>query len=222
MIETAAYSVPGMGKKNEDAVEVCQTGHGCLAIAADGLEGAAGGTDAALAAVQRIRETLDGAPFCEGALRQAVRRANEAVYGAHSGGKSAVAVVWICEDRALCVNVGDTRIYQIRGEQAVYRSKDHNLAQLFPESSGALRHILYQALGGGPYVKTQIRRLALQPEDCILLCTDGFWSQVPEWEILRAAQTHASPRDCLAALRRAMEPDSERADDCSAIVVRIF
>jgi len=99
-------------------------------------------------------------------------------------------------------HIGDSRAYLYRDGSLSQITRDHTLAQALIEAGVAgrdepatrsMRHVLTAALGSlGPKTKPDIRRLELNPNDQLLLCTDGLTEMVDDRTIaalLRNADT---------------------------------
>jgi protein phosphatase len=90
-------------------------------------------------------------------------------------------------------HIGDSRAYLFRDGSLSQLTKDHTLAQAMIEAGVAdgnepaarsMRHVLTQALGSlGPKHKPEIQRLQINPNDQLLLCTDGLTEMVDDQTI---------------------------------------
>jgi len=110
-----------------------------------------------------------------------------------------VCVACIVQDaHAWWAHVGDSRLYVIRGSGLLLRTRDHSpLDQLLASGGVAesavrrhpLRNTVNRCLGGGPMPpQPSMGESDLEPEDLILLCSDGLWSSVPEQRIVETYQ----------------------------------
>lgn len=94
---------------------------------------------------------------------------------------------------AYWAHVGDSRLYLIRGDRVVARTLDHSKVRKMVEAglitpeqarTHAERNKIYTCLGG--YQSPEIEsggRVGLHDGDTLLLCTDGFWSELAEHEM---------------------------------------
>jgi len=98
-------------------------------------------------------------------------------------------------------HVGDSRAYRIRNDTITSLTTDHSLVQLLLRegqisSEQAARHsqqhILLRALGVADHAKADIALHMLEPQDILLLCTDGLTKTVSEGEILSIVSQHRS------------------------------
>jgi serine/threonine protein phosphatase PrpC len=87
---------------------------------------------------------------------------------------------------AYWAHCGDSRLYLVRGDKLIARTRDHSytelqetLAQVVPMGERFNRNVLFTCLGspGKPVVDTA-GPLLLHPGDRVLLCSDGLWSSV--------------------------------------------
>lgn len=93
---------------------------------------------------------------------------------------------------ALTAQVGDSRIYLVRGGQASQLTEDHTLVawQLKKGliSQDEARHsrqknVITRAVGSRDYVQVDTRFLRIEPRDAFLLCSDGLYGYLEEGEI---------------------------------------
>lgn len=231
-INYAEYSSIGGREKNEDMAQVTSYPEGTIALVADGLGGHGDGDVAArLAAHVIIRELAEGAAS-RMPMERAIEAANVRILSRQAHGsdmKTTVAALWFSEGRACAAHVGDTRIYQFRGQSILYQSVDHSLSQLAVAlgeiAAGEIRqhpdrNRLTRALGARPEVKADIEMLPVQPGDAFLLCSDGFWELVLEQEMLEALCSAPDAETWLLEMRRRVESRmTPRADNSTAIAL---
>lgn len=159
---------------------------------ADGMGGAAAGEVASSIAVRTLGDAVArrAGPLTQDLLVEAARSANRAVWQesiAHSEmrgmGTTLVAAALIDGDRLAVVNVGDSRLYSMRGDVFQQVTVDHNLvAELVAEGriskeEGQVhprRNIMTRALGVEPEVEVDVFVEAASPGDRFLLCSDGL------------------------------------------------
>jgi len=146
------------------------------------------------------------------------------------GGMGTTAVVaMLTPDGGLHMYCGDSRLYHYRDGQALYHTKDHTIVQILldygkikPEevATHSMRSQLTTCLGGGgdvghavvepvwgPEDAEQPARLALQPGDLVLLCSDGLCGEVPAADLDRLVADHGQDPQALveACIQAAME-----------------
>ena len=228
----AASTHPGMtGKNNEDrfAVTAYQLNKhnptpAVVAVLSDGIGGHRGGEVAAEMAVNLISQYLaegDGR-YPPPMLQSAIQHSSQRIYERAQkepplqGMGATAAVAWVIGDRLYTANVGDSRIYLLRGDSIQQLSSDHTWIQeaieqglLDPAQAAGHpnAHIIRRFLGSPtpPDVDLRLRLkdgeddaqmlenqgLPLVGLDIVLLCSDGLTDLVEDAEILAAF--HAAP-----------------------------
>jgi len=142
----------------------------------------------------------EGIPLPARALKFAVREVNRIIYNAGTkddklkGMATTLTSLWLREGRAYIGNVGDSRAYIIRGGRIQQLTRDHTtLAQgsasrparldFLEDFSSASEHELTRALGLNPDIDIQLAGGTPRPGDVFILCTDGLYEDVRDWEI---------------------------------------
>ena len=107
---------------------------------------------------------------------------------------STVAMLKCQADHAWIGWVGDSRIYHLRDQQILFRSKDHSLYQLLLDNDSIsqeeaqtypMKHIIYQALGPkGTQLNPSVETIEnIQPDDVFLLASDGVFEAWDDMEL---------------------------------------
>ncbi len=205
---------------NEDSF--CLAPEVGLFVVADGMGGHAAGEVASRLAVDTIREWvkkyldgmdtfLVGEPVAKCSreanyLLSSIRLANRTIYdAAHAGPEyvgmgTTVASVLAVDDHVALAYVGDSRIYQIRGEEIVQLSRDHSLVQQqvedgiisAEEAQGSqYRHLITRALGLKESVEVELAEQLVLPKDLLLLCSDGLSDLLDDAEMSAIVWEHA-------------------------------
>jgi PPM family protein phosphatase len=222
------------GKNNEDSygyivspVRDNKSGQLLLAVVADGIGGEIAGEEAAQLAVKTIKDSIianSSAADLSQTLTKAVQNANTAVYKrsqesdlfANMG--TTAAVIAVSDDQLYVANVGDSRIYLIRGGAITQLSTDHSWGQEALEAGRISRaearqhpnrNVLMRYLGVSREVDVDLRiravgrapaqhdtyvdaPLFLEPHDALLLCSDGLTDMVSDREICAAVVKNPS------------------------------
>ncbi len=169
-------------------------------------------------------------------LKNAIQQANRAIvsYGEHHAGSrglgSTVTSVLVEENQAYVANVGDSRTYLLRDGNLSPLTKDHSLVaklvearQIEPEDvySHPQRNLIYRSLGAGhKNIDVDVFHETLQPNDTLLLCSDGLWEMVRHDDLLKMLSEQASPQAiCDKLIALANENGGE--DNITAVVVRV-
>ncbi len=187
-----------------------------LAAVADGMGGEESGETASLFAVEALRpceldEIRKTALACIRQANDRICREMEETGGKRMG--STLAALYIDGGTAVCVNVGDSRIYLLRDGQLSQLSQDHNKARrmvemgvLTPEQAARhrSRHELTQHLGIfeeemiiEPFFSEEI---ILRDGDCFLLCSDGLTDMVSDEEIGARMGEEGTPEELAESL----------------------
>ena len=185
---------------NEDRVGYTYSRDVLLMVVADGMGGHLGGEVAAEIAVgeitrrfqQEARNKLKK-PF--DFLVSAIQSAHRAIVS-HAVEqnllecpRTTIVACIVQNGSAFWAHAGDSRLYVLRRGEVVAHTQDHSRVQMMIDSGeitpeAAARHPernkIFSCLGG--VVPPQIasgREFPLETGDTILLCTDGFWGQIP-------------------------------------------
>jgi protein phosphatase len=184
-------------------------------VVADGVGGRAKGEVASAMAVeetygylQRDRAVLDKyvrKPDEEGLfavrrlLESAVQSACYMVFGLseqdpeHHGMSSTIsALLTLANDLGVVAQVGDSRIYRLRGDETRQITEDHTLINyrlkkglITPEEARDApgKNIITRAVGHRDYVHVDTMQCSLLAGDRFLLCSDGLHSYLREDEV---------------------------------------
>lgn len=230
----------GNRSSNQDRSLVLADSDAVLLAVADGMGGHARGDLAAqaftdsLARRFRERDSLqDPAEFLTQAL-QAAHRNIIAVGQAQSPPIEPLTTGVVClisDDTAHWAHVGDSRLYLLRGEEMVFQTRDHTpladmlAAGVISERQARfhrLRNQVNRCLGdaSAPPEPTLGPTAWLQPDDVLLLCSDGLWSPL-EPQQLQALTTSEDLADCLETLAVTAEARSyPQSDNVTAVALR--
>jgi protein phosphatase len=196
-----------------------------LWIVADGVGGHAGGGIASRIAVDSLIGTIRAAASAGAALsiqpsravdllKEALSIAHEAIHQAAlqnqelEGMGTTIVACLLCPgfpSQAVLAHVGDSRAYLLRDRRIQALTTDHSYVQKLL-SQGSLtedeasrhpqRNVLLQALGSPGQSIPDTRIQPLEPDDELLLCTDGLTKMLREDEILSLlSDTQVSPTD---------------------------
>ena len=177
-----------------------------LAVVCDGMGGVKGGEeaskiacDAFVAAVDKWitpylknRQKQIGTSEIKRMLVKGVDLANEQVYlkaknTDNKGMGTTIVAALIIDKTAFCLNVGDSRIYQIKGNSIKQVTKDHSyvqylidIGQMTPEEaeSSSRKNIITRAVGTEISVEPDVYMEKLEENSFLLLCTDGLTNMV--------------------------------------------
>lgn len=198
----ASKSVIGGRTENQDSAGSMQTRFGFASVVCDGMGGAAGGKVASAMAVDIILHELNNTRNADpaSALRSAISKASQEIYrrGHHRPelrgmGTTAIAII-INADKAVVAHVGDSRAYQLREGEKVFRTDDHSKVfelvkrGILTEEQARLSeesNVIQRALGIAADVDVEINdNIPFWEGDLFMLCTDGVCGALPEEELL--------------------------------------
>jgi protein phosphatase len=214
----AGVSLQGSRRANEDRFLVLEGlgPGGGLFLVVDGMGGHLGGARAAELTVRAVSEHLrehrpNGDPA--GTLEHAFRRAEELLAAEarpEFSGMGAVALAALYRPPWLhLAYLGDARAYRARGNTCAVVTQDQTIGfklleegRLTPEEfrKSPWRHHLIQFLGRRHAAIAHVT-LDIQPEDRLLLATDGAWEWLEDAGIQELLRKAADPPELVAAVQ---------------------
>ncbi len=236
-LDAAWRSHPGLVREhNEDAV-LClpQEGGTSFFAVADGVGGAVAGELASGAVVDAIRREYGNVRGRHPAERLArlIEQANAALFGwatqrpEYRGMASTVVAAAIFHDTLYVAHVGDSRAYLVRRGRPQRLTRDHSYVaeqvaagQMTPEEAlvSPYRHVITRSVGGQPEVAVDtLGPMNLEPDDVLVLCSDGLHEVVSDDEIALATRGSAAES---AGTLVALALDRGGPDNVSVVVVR--
>ena len=189
--------------ENQDSAGAVETKLGTIIVVCDGMGGAQGGKTASMLAVQTIIDDVANADQHadpKAILIAAIQHANAEIIQAGikapelAGMGTTVTAVLINENCATAVHVGDSRIYQFRNGEKVFRTFDHSLVfqrvlagKMTEEQArtASNSNVILKALGIYPDLQFDVVELPYLAGDRFMLCTDGVWGTMPEKELIQ-------------------------------------
>ena len=128
---------------------------------------------------------------------------------------------------AFWAHCGDSRLYLVRGDKLVARTRDHSyselqetLAQVVPMGDKYNRNVLFTCLGspGKPVVDTA-GPLLMHPGDRVLLCSDGLWGALSD-QVITEVLAHNPISDAVPDLvERALREAGAKSDNVTVLAV---
>jgi serine/threonine protein phosphatase PrpC len=128
---------------------------------------------------------------------------------------------------AYWAHCGDSRLYMVRGDKLIARTRDHSyselqetLAQVVPMGERFNRNVLFTCLGspGKPVVDT-VGPLLLQPGDRVLLCSDGLWGSVSDGVITEQLSQRPISDAVPELVEQALRNGGPKSDNVSVLAV---
>jgi protein phosphatase len=238
MASTLQYAVAtdvGLVREvNEDAYVAAPP----VFVVADGMGGHAGGDVASAIVVEELGRLADREFDAESAeravldaLQESQRRIEE--YAAGKVGRAApgttVVAALLVGERWLIVNLGDSRVYRLSGDDLVQVSRDHSLVQDLIDAGDITaaevadhpeRHVITRALGGPGFTEPDLFWVDVADTDRLLLCTDGVNGFVDDTHIGRVLIAESDPAGAVGALVAAAL-DAGGEDNATALVIDV-
>ena len=130
-------------------------------------------------------------------------------------------------------HVGDSRLYHLRRGALLWRSRDHSHVELLlreglitadQAQTHPMRNFVECCLGGDPILPDMslTRRRPIEPNDVLMVCSDGMWSGLKDAEIASELGVPGVPlREKLLELaQRAVTKAGASSDNTSAAALR--
>lgn len=209
---------------------------GAFFAVADGLDGYRAGDFASRRAIETTMHTYyrDPSPDPAGSLARAVKMANFDLrnlgysFPAYASLRTTLVAAVVRATEAVVANVGDSRAYLVRGPRIWQITRDHSWVAEF--AAGVLspaevrrhpwRRVITRALGLTQDVRVDLFRVALQPGDTLLLCSDGLTDLVSDHEIGRVVRRTPPARAPQVLVNRANRLGG--GDNVTAMVARVW
>jgi protein phosphatase len=141
-----------------------------------------------------------------------------------------LTMVFAVDWNLFVAHAGDSRCYLFSRNELHQLTRDHTVAAelvrhgvLSPNEvpGHPYRHVVTNVLGGNqPGARVELHKLALEPADVILLCSDGLTEMVGDDRI--AAVLHGEPDPQRACERLVAEANANGGKDNITVVVGVF
>ncbi len=222
MIKT--FSMTDMGQKrkvNQDFVYTSENPVGNLPnlfIVADGMGGHAAGDYASRVTTETVVSDISGSHEQNPIrlIRHAYETANAAIIEEanrlpdHEGMGTTLVVATVIGDTLYVANVGDSRLYVI-DDSISQITRDHSLVEEMVRAgeleasearSHPMKNKITRAIGGDYDIRVDFFDMKLNPDDRILMCTDGLTNMVEDEDIRMIVD--GSP-DVVSAVQRLID-----------------
>ncbi len=242
-IEYAKVSAVGDRQDNQDRAAVVVSENAALMLVFDGMGGHSDGARAAetgLKVVQdRFMATTQPIFDPQGFLYSALAAAHDEVVRVGSDvavdfrPRATCAICLVQEGGAFWAHIGDSRIYQVRGNAVLQRSRDHSHVEVLIQEGAIteeeaqdhpMRNFVECCIGGDAPVPDMsiTNRIALQHGDVLLACSDGLWSGMSDRDMAQiAAPGEQNIVENLKALSiAALETNAPYSDNTTGTALR--
>ena len=240
----AEISLRGAREDNQDRVTAAVSEHAAMLLVLDGMGGHAEGERAAELARKVLVESFwhTPQPLIDplGFLHLALGQAHEEVAALGAGlpiehrPRATCAICIVQERTAWWAHMGDSRIYLLRDGAIRRRTRDHSHVEVLLQEgliseaqaqTHPMRNYVECCLGGDPILPEMsvARCQRVQPGDVLLVCSDGFWANLAEEDILASLFSGAPLLDSLQALAdSAVRRAGAGSDNTSAAALRLI
>ena len=196
-IEYAKVSALGDRQDNQDRAAVVVSEEAALMLVFDGMGGHSDGAKAAETGLKVVQDMFMNAaqPIFDpqGFLYMALSKAHDEVVVLGTDldvdfrPRATCAVCLVQEGRAYWAHIGDSRIYQVREQKVLTRSRDHSHVEVLIQEGAIseeeaqdhpMRNFVECCIGGdAPVPDMSITSgKKLETGDVLLVCSDGLWS----------------------------------------------
>jgi PPM family protein phosphatase len=239
-VRFSVYQISRKGgrEKNEDRMGYCYTRDSGLFALADGMGGHPEGEVASQLALQTLAALFqrDAKPT----LADPLRFLHDAIIAAHhqllryatekaliDTPRTTVVACVMQGNAAYWAHCGDSRLYLVRGDKLIARTRDHSytelqetLSQVVPMGEKFNRNVLFTCLGspGKPVVDTA-GPLLLHSGDRMLLCSDGLWGSVSDSVIAEQMAKSAISDSAPELVELALRNGGAKSDNVTVISV---
>jgi len=189
-----------------------------LVVVADGVSGYLAADVASQMAVEvtlEAYERQDASMRVEARLARAAQEANIAIYDRAMvvpelrGMATTLTAVAISDGQLAAAHVGDSRLYLVRDGRALQLTKDHRSGKV----------MLTRSVGRELIVAIDKLTRPLDPDDVLVLCTDGLHNMISDGDIARLAGGAEPEAACRALVDAGLAAGAD--DNLTVAVVRV-
>jgi serine/threonine protein phosphatase PrpC len=243
-VEYAEISLVGSRSENQDRIAATVSPDAALIAAFDGMGGHADGAHAAELARRTVLARFSSQPhpltdplaFLHLSLGAAHHEM--VAYGQHmpleQRPRATGAVCIVQDGMAWFAHVGDSRIYHLRAGNVISRTRDHSHVELLLQEglinsmqamNHPMRNYVETCLGGDPMLPEMLigRGVKVASGDILLVCTDGFWSNLLDEDIAASLYSGVPLKTALAAITEfSVRRAGYGADNSSVAALRLM
>lgn len=169
-------------------------------------------------------------------LRDAIARANKIIHQTSKSqsqcegmGTTVVAALFY-DNRVALAHVGDSRTYRLRKDAFEQLTMDHSLLQELvdrgfysPEEAqrATNKNYVTRALGVESAVEVEVQEHMVEPDDWLVLCSDGLTDMVEDEDIHLTISTFGGNLDTVARQLVQLANDSGGRDNISVVLAKV-
>lgn len=216
------FTDPGRRRtKNEDALRVLEDKK--FFMLADGVGGNKSGEVASQGALDALQDYVEQNPLSGVAGREAMFRyfenavnyVNEYIREMsqekpeYNGMATTLVFAYVDGKILYIANVGDSRVYFIHNNEIHQITEDHTYVNdllkmgAITKAEAAVhekKNVITRAIGANAYNSPDCFNIFIEPDDKILICSDGLYDEVSEKDIMETFQSADSMQDCAKTL----------------------
>ncbi len=244
-VEYAKVSALGDRKDNQDRGAIVVSDEAVLMMVFDGMGGHSDGAIAAQTGLKVVQDLFTSSQMPvfdpQGFLYMALSRAHDEVVNIGSDlavdfrPRATCALCLVQESGAFWAHIGDSRIYQVRGEEVLLRSRDHSHVEVLVQEGAIteeealnhpMRNFVECCIGGdSPVPDMSITgRIPLQKNDVLLACSDGLWSGLSDKDMAAIARPGDDNlgENLKAIIIKALSVNSPHSDNTTGTALRFI
>ncbi|MGW8484129.1 PP2C family protein-serine/threonine phosphatase [Microbacterium sp. NPDC055903] len=208
-----------------------------LFVVADGMGGHAGGEVASQSTIERLKAVVDAGEVSAEGIERALALAVEDIAShpetTDEGTGTTLTGVFldlVAEPaRWVSLNIGDSRVYLLRGDRLAQVTTDHSVVQeliasgrLSPEEAEGhpYSNVITRAVGVSELFPPDYLSIDIQDGDRFVICSDGLTKELTDYGIQHFLREHADPAKAVDAMLAAALENGGR-DNVTLIVVQI-
>ena len=238
-IDYSTFTSPGERKYNEDSLAVAKKGKAYCFILCDGLGGHDKGDLASKLVVRTISQKFKASEnidvFCKDVFEtaQAELLKTQQSLGNNVKMKTTAVLLAIEGNKCIVMHIGDSRLYRFRDGRIISRTLDHSVPQMLVMAgeieeneirSHPDRNKLLKAIGDNPNsFKYERAEFDVRDGDAFLLCSDGFWEPITEFDMVSFLKISNNAKSWLGDMKRLAEKNGKGTsmDNFSAVAVMV-
>jgi protein phosphatase len=201
------------------------------------MGGLSGGSAASGIAISTVKDYIDQASeLTEATLRKGIEKANAKVHAAgnanpaYKGMGTTFVALGFVDQGLLLANIGDSRAYRLRNGQLSRLTEDHTFGTVLEQTGvtssekaeeNPMSHFLYRSVGPAPTVEADcwVSTDPPQPRDTYLICTDGLYAHLKDYEIAQTLET--CPIEVVAKRLVSIANDRGGKDNVTVIAIQV-
>lgn len=234
------FTNEGGRENNEDSIGISES----TFVVADGLGGHSCGEKASSLITDYILKHCVGLEeIGDDKMKEIIYNLNEIVYNEKQNNTqygnmaSTVVAAFTYKDVFNYLNVGDSRLYYFRDNDILIQSKDHSVTQAcvdlgeiskdemrFHEDRNKLTRVI--GLNKDLKIPDKFIPFVMKCGDAFLLCSDGFWENILEKDMIKLLKKSNTPQRWLDRMRKVItknlkENNIKNNDNLSAVCVYV-